>query len=92
MNHTGRYSTAVSTRLFQWRAEHDNGWATVIVQRSDHLFAAWAMTDRDCSLVYVGADIHHACAAVMSSLYWKSGHRNCTAACSEWGLHGASQP
>ena len=92
MDLTGRSRTPVSRRLFQWRAEHDNGWATVITERPDHLFAAWAMTDRDCSTVYLDADIHHACAAAMSSLYWKTGHRTCTAACSEWRLQGLSAP
>ena len=92
MDHTGRGSTAVSRRLVQWHAQHDNGWATIIAERSDHLFAAWAMTDQDCSVIYIDADIHHACAAVMSSLYWKTGHRNCTAACSDWRLWGSGLP
>lgn len=72
--------------LVRWQAQHDNGWTTIIAERADRRFAAWATTAQECSPVYVDADIDHACAAVMASLYRMSGHRKCTAACHDWRL------
>jgi hypothetical protein len=92
MDQIGRRTTSVSRRLVQWRAQHDNGWATIIAERPDHSFAAWVMTDRDCSAVYIDPDIHRACAAVMSFLYWKTGHRHCTEECSDWCLQEFAPP
>jgi len=92
MDQTGRCNPALARRLVQWRAQHDNGWVTIIAEMPDRLFAAWAMTDRECSGIYIDADIHRACAAVISSLYWKTGHRNCTEECSDWRLQGFPPP
>jgi hypothetical protein len=69
-----------------WQALHDNGWTTIIEERPDRSFAAWAMTNQERSAVYVDADIDRACAAVMASLYRKTGHRTCTDECIDWWL------
>jgi hypothetical protein len=72
--------------LVRWQAQHDNGWTTIIAERADRRFAAWATTAQERSAVYIDTDIDHACAAVMASLYRMSGHRKCTAACHDWRL------
>ena len=74
--------------LVRWQAQHDNGWTTIIAERADRRFAAWAMTGRAQTAVYVDANIERACAAVLASLYRMSGHRKCTAACHDWRLLG----
>ena len=79
---------AAHRTLVRWQAQHDNGWTTIIAQRADRRFAAWAMTGQTRTAVYVDTDIDHACAAVMASLYRMSGHRKCTAACHDWRLLG----
>ena len=86
MDHGGSTSSGTRRPLIRWEADHENGWQTLIVQQGDGTFVAWAMCDHERGPVYVDTDISHACAAVLASLYRRTGHRVCTPSCSDWRL------
>ena len=69
-----------------WKAQHDNGWSTAVIERPDHTFAAAAGPGNALDLA---TDFHEtvneACAAAKSALQRRTGHA-CSARCSEWAL------
>ena len=80
--------------LASWIARHDNGWITLIEDRGDGTWAAWALpggtplTGPD----YIEMDDVSAKAAAEFALRHKSGHRECSDDCSSWEPHSHSPP
>jgi hypothetical protein len=71
-----------------WTAHHDNGWLTQAVEKSDGTYTAWAH-HQDAVVSgpdYVEMDVENAKRAAEFGLRQKSGHPNCSSACSEWEL------
>jgi hypothetical protein len=74
-----------------WAARHDNGWLTQAVEKPDGTYAAWAH-HKDTIVAgpdYVEMDSENAKRAAEFALARKSGHWECSSACSGWELsHG----
>jgi hypothetical protein len=75
--------------LRSWIARHDNGWITLVEERPNGTWGAWAhpegapVLDPD----YIEMDDLSAQAAAEFALREKSGHDQCAAGCSGWELH-----
>jgi len=73
-----------------WEARHDNGWSTVIAKHTDGSFVASTVHAGEHCVHYVGQNVAHAHAAVLAAMRWKTGHRVCSSACTDWEIreHG----
>jgi hypothetical protein len=80
--------------LVLWEARHENGWSTVISKQMDGSFVASTVRDGERCVHYVGYDVAHAHAAVLAAMFWKTGHRLCSTACTDWEIreHGVVAP
>lgn len=81
--------------LVLWEARHDNGWTTVIAKHTDGSFVASTVrADEEECVHYVGQNVAHAHAAVVAAMRWKTGHRVCSSACTDWEIreHGVLTP
>lgn len=72
-----------------WIARHSNGWVTLIEERPDETWAAWAFPEGSTPTHpdYIEMDDVSAKAAAEFALREKSGHDRCDAGCSGWELH-----
>ena len=68
--------------LVIWEALHDNGWTTLVMERSDGTFVAWAGPDESVGVDCVADTPEQAQAAAMFALKRKSGHDPCSIRCS----------
>ena len=74
--------------LTAWTAHHDNGWVTTVLETPHGTFAAWAAPDAETvSVDYIEDTPEHAQAAALFALKRKTGHDQCSPACSAWQLH-----
>jgi hypothetical protein len=75
--------------LAVWNADHDNGWTTVVTEMIDGTFHASAAPtgSRGCLTQYIEMDEPSAKAAAAFALAEKTGHRECSKACTGWKVH-----
>jgi hypothetical protein len=78
--------------LTSWIARHDNGWITLIEDRGDGTWAAWALREGTplASPDYIEMDDVSAKAAAEFALRQKSRHNECSDDCSSWEPHSHS--
>jgi hypothetical protein len=78
--------------LASWIARHDNGWITLVEDRGDGTWAAWALPEGTpvSGPDYIEMDDVSAKAAAEFALRQKSGHTDCSANCSFWAPHSHS--
>jgi hypothetical protein len=86
VNLTDLASCANRRPRVRWEATHANGWVAVIVEQNDGHFAGWAMSGEQHTSTFVSNDIDHTHAAGVVLLARETGHRTCTASCSDWRL------
>ena len=72
--------------LVLWEARHDNDWSTVIAKQTDGSFVAATVHAGERCVHYVGQNVEHAHAAVLAAMRWRTGHRVCSSACTDWEI------
>jgi hypothetical protein len=77
--------------LVTWKAHHDNGWVTAVVERPDHTFVAVAGPPGRHELEDVRSTIEDARTAALSALTRSTGHTCSSSSCSEWELNVHSE-
>src|SRR5687768_12017167 len=80
-------SEAQPRRLLVWKARHDNGWISVVMEQPDGTFIAWAGQGEAIGIDYLEDGPEHAQAAALFALNRKSGHATCSPRCSNWEMH-----
>ena len=72
--------------LVTWKAHHDNGWVTAVVERPDRTFAAMAGLAGRYEVEDVKKTIEEAQNAALSALKRSTGHTCSSSSCSEWEM------
>jgi hypothetical protein len=75
--------------MHSWIARHDNGWITLVEDRGDGTWAAWALPEGapTASPDYIEMDDVTAKAAAEFALRQRSAHKACSDNCSGWEPH-----
>jgi hypothetical protein len=77
--------------LVTWKAHHDNGWVTAVVERPDRTFAAVAGLAGRYEVEGVKNTVEDAQSAAMSALKRSTGHTCSSSSCSEWEMNVRSE-
>ena len=83
--------SGVGRPLVTWKAHHDNGWVTAVVERPDHTFVAVAGPAGRYEVEDVRNTIEDAHRAAMSLLARTTGHTCSSFSCSEWEMNVRSE-
>jgi hypothetical protein len=75
-------------QLEVWTAMHDNGWETRAVENPNGTYGAWVQPEGTVAPgpEYVEMDAENAKRAAEFALARKTGHRQCSSACSGWAF------
>jgi hypothetical protein len=77
-----------------WTASHDNGWTTGATENPDGTFSAWATSEPAGAIRpdYIEDGPENAMRAAEYALEQKTGHAQCSRACSGWQMHMQPEP